>query len=277
MNLILILPEEISPDGCVRLTDQRAGHIRSVLHAVPGNPLRIGRLNGPYGTGTVEKISDRSVTLSCVWEQRVPVRPPIDLLLAMPRPKVLKRLWAQLAALGVGRIILTNAQKVERYYFDTHILDSAFYTQRLMEGLQQARDTVLPEVTVVKRLNPFLKEERFPMVGKKLLADPSGTRTVFQCLEKSDAKTSMCFPPPADRVLVVVGPEGGWTPYELDLFRSHGFEAFGMGARILRTDTACIGLICLLSDWFLERAEAGCVQGDNPVCIDGTNPRTGLW
>ena len=51
------------------------------------------------------------MTLSCVFD-RTPARPPVDLLLALPRPKVLRRLWAQLAAIGVGRIILTNAEGV---------------------------------------------------------------------------------------------------------------------------------------------------------------------
>jgi RsmE family RNA methyltransferase len=188
----------------------------------------------------------------------VPSRPAIDLLLAMPRPKVLKRLWAQFAALGVGRIILTNAEKVERYYFDTHVLDPQFYTARLIEGLQQARDTLLPEVTIVKQLKPFLEGECFPDiepeqsesafrysqekrphgVAKKLIADPSGTQTIFQTLESS----CPC------RVLMAVGPEGGWTPYELELFEQNGYETVGMGKRILRTDTACIGLISLLAE-----------------------------
>ena len=56
----------------------------------------------------------------------------------------MRRLWAQIAALGVGRIILTNAEKVERNYFDTHILAPETYRPLLIEGLQQARDTRLP-------------------------------------------------------------------------------------------------------------------------------------
>jgi RsmE family RNA methyltransferase len=238
MNLILIFPEEVSRSRLVCLTDQRAVHIRKVLGAAPGKALRVGLLNGPLGTGTVVEISGETVTLSCEWEPDVPPRPPIDLLLAMPRPKVLKRLWAQLAAVGVGRIILTNAEKVERFYFDTHVLDPDFYNAQLIEGLQQARDTRLPDVTVIKQLKPFLESGSFPDIGKKLIADPSGTQTVFQCLETDRT----------GRVLISVGPEGGWTPYELKLFEQCGFEKVGIGKRILRTDTACIGLSCLLAE-----------------------------
>ena len=253
MNLILIFPDELVPDNTVRLADERAKHIRSVLRAQTGKTLRIGLLNGPFGAGTVTEISDESVTLSCVWEAAAPPRPPIDLLLAMPRPKVLKRLWAQFAALGLGRIFITNAEKVEKYYFDTHILDPDFYNVRLIEGLQQARDTRLPEVTIVRRLCSFLENDLdavFPRSGKKLLADPSGAQNLFQTLEKSLEN----FPTTCDaasvigkRVLLGIGPEGGWTPAELELFKAHGFEVFGMGPRILRTDTACIALLSQLS------------------------------
>ncbi len=260
MNLILITPEELDATGRARLTDERAKHIRNVLRAEPGKELRIGLLNGPFGTGTVEEILDDSVTLACEFEAETPPRPSIDLLLAMPRPKVLKRLWAQFAALGVGRIFITNAEKVERYYFDTHILEPDFYNARLIEGLQQARDTRLPEVRVVRKLRQFMEEELAPNVpaeiphlrkcgnspafGEMILADPSGTQNIFQTLEESTEKVPMS----GKSVLVAVGPEGGWTPYELELFKTHGFEVFGMGPRILRTDTACVALLGMISE-----------------------------
>jgi RsmE family RNA methyltransferase len=243
MNLILITPEELDATGRARLTDARAKHIRNVLRAEPGKQLRVGLLNGPFGTGTVEEISEGSVMLTCEFEAETPPRPTIDLLLAMPRPKVLKRLWSQFAALGVGRIFVTNAEKVERYYFDTHILEPDFYNARFIEGLQQARDTRLPEVTPVKNLKPFLEDELFPNIEKKILADPSGTQNIFQTLEKSDEKV-----PRSGKILLAVGPEGGWTPVEMEMFKAHGFEVFGMGPRILRTDTACIALLGMISE-----------------------------
>ena len=242
MNLILIHPHELDSAGRVRLGAERAEHIRTVLKATPGKPLKIGLLNGSKGTGTVEEISGKEVVLRCEFEETIPPRPSVDLLLALPRPKVMKRLWAQLAALGVGRIILTNAEKVERYYFDSHVLEPDFYTARLIEGLQQAGDTLLPEVQIVRQLKPFLEDEKFPNIGNRLLADPSGTRTVFQWLEESGEKFPM-----VGNVLIAVGPEGGWTPYELELFAAHGFQAVHVGPRILRTDTACVALLSLLT------------------------------
>ena len=236
MNLILIHPGELNGGRAV-LTGERAAHVRGVLKAGTGRVLRIGLLNGPPGEGTVERLEP--LTLACKWKSEVPPQPAVDLLLALPRPKVMKRLWAQLAALGVGRILLTNAAKVERFYFDTHVLEPGFYNTRLIEGLQQACDTRLPEVRIIKQLKPFLEDELDSLCpdGLRLLADPSGERSLL------DAGWSG-----AGHVLLAVGPEGGWTPYEIGLFRENGFETIGMGPRILRTDTACIALLGMIAE-----------------------------
>jgi RsmE family RNA methyltransferase len=247
MNLILIHPHEPDAKDRVSLSGERAEHILHVLKAAPGKALRIGLLNGPKGCGTVERVGDKEVVLQCEFEETIPARPAIDLLLALPRPKVMKRLWAQIAALGVGRIILTNAEKVERYYFDSHILEPDFYNERLIEGLQQAGDTMLPEVRIIKELKPFLEDELnaiFPGSELRLLADPAGERNIFQCLEWVAPQ----------RCCLAVGPEGGWTPYELELFAAHGFQIFHAGPRILRTDTACVSLVSMVSQLSLTCA-----------------------
>jgi len=240
MNIILIHPHEPDSAGRVYLSGGRAKHICSTLRALPGKELRIGLLDGPLGRGTVESVNGGEAVLCCRFEEKIPPRPAIDLLLALPRPKVMKRLWAQLASLGVGRIILTNAEKVERYYFDSHVLEADFYTDWLIEGLQQAGDTRLPEVQIVKELKPFLEDELdriFPHPGRRLLADPSGDQNIFQCLGSAAPQRSC----------LAIGPEGGWTPYELELFSAHGFRVFNTGPRILRTDTACVALLSLLT------------------------------
>lgn len=241
MNLIILQPLEVDAEGRAILADERARHIRKVLKAEPGKQLRIGLLNGALGTGTVEVVGRNEVVLTCEFVDEPPPKPKIDLILAMPRPKVMKRLWAQLAALGVGRIVLLRSEKVERYYFDSHVLKPEFYNKLLIEGLQQARCTHLPEVMVRPLFKPFVEDELDSLFSNpwKLLADPSGEQRaggVFQGLEAPD------------RVVLAVGAEGGWTPYELARLKEHGFSVFGMGERILRTDTACVGLISHLAE-----------------------------
>jgi RsmE family RNA methyltransferase len=155
----------------------------------------------------------------------------------------MKRLWAQLAALGVGRIVLLRAEKVERFYFDSHVLESEFYTKLMIEGLQQARCTHVPEVLVRPLFKPFVEDELDTLFCEpdcwRLLADPSGTCKLGAFFQDPERPV---------RVVLAVGPEGGWTPYERDRLQRHGFRLFGMGPRILRTDTAAIGLISALAE-----------------------------
>jgi RsmE family RNA methyltransferase len=238
MNLIILQSSDLLENGMAELSDHRAKHIRKVLKLEPGECLRIGLLNGPLGKGTVLSVDKHKVCLQCVFNTEMPPASKIDVLLAMPRPKVLKRLWAQLAALGVGRIVLLNAEKVERYYFDSHVITPEFYNAKLIEGLQQARCTHLPEVLIQKRFKPFVEDELNELFPDhlKLLADPSGEQRIGE------------FNFSEERVLLAIGPEGGWTPYELEKLQGHGFHLFGMGSRVLRTDTACVGLLTLLSE-----------------------------
>lgn len=242
MNLIILHPAELDAEGRCVLTDDRAHHILTILKAETGKTLRVGVLNGPLGAAMVEKADRQAVVLKCTLEDQVPAKSRMDLLLAMPRPKVLKRLWAQLAALGVGRIVLVRADKVERYYFDSHVLDPEFYTKRLIEGLQQAKCTHLPEVLIRPRFKPFVEDELNTLFPNhlKLLADPSGDKQLAD-LFRSDAWPG--------RILIAIGPEGGWTPYERSRLQENNFQIFGMGRRILRTDTATIGILSMLSTY----------------------------
>jgi len=240
VNVLLFDPADVSAAGDVRVSGSRASHLLQVLKVTPGQTVRVGVIDGPLGTGTVQSIGDDAVELHCAFDAHAPELPRVDLLLAVPRPKVLRRLWAQLAAIGVGRIILTNAEKVERPYFDTHILEEDTYRPLLIEGLQQARDTHVPQVSIHRRFKVFVEDELEKLCGPgcRLVADPSATKAASQALRTAGAA----------RVLLAVGPEGGWNAFEIALLEAHGFTPIGMGSRTLRTDTACVALLALVHD-----------------------------
>jgi 16S rRNA (uracil1498-N3)-methyltransferase len=248
MNLVLIEADEIAPDGSVTLEDRRARHIREVLGAQTGRRLRIGRLDGPLGHGCVTETAPARVRLQCVFEDETPDRPALDLLLAMPRPKAMRRLWSQLAALGVDRIAVTAARKVERGYFDSHVLRPDVRRRFLMEGLEQAADTRLPAVTVYRRFSDAVRE--FPDTGHpdaiRLLAEPGTAPTVRTRIVESAAT----------RALLAVGPESGWMPEERAALVARGFTTVSLGPRILRTDTACLALMTLIHDTLSPRRAA---------------------
>jgi RsmE family RNA methyltransferase len=239
VNLILLEERDRIDGSCVTLSDARAAHLLDVLRVTRGQTVRVGLLDGPLGMGTVEATGNGRVTMRCAFDTDTPARPRVDVLLALPRPKVMRRLWAQLAALGVGRIILTNARRVERDYFDTHVLTEACYRPLLIEGLQQARDTRLPLVSIHRQFRILVEDhlDDLSPSGVRLVADPSATTAIADALAGTDG-----------RVLMAIGPEGGWNDFERSLLQAHGFVAVGLGPRTLRVDTACTALLAIAHD-----------------------------
>ncbi|MEI7947203.1 MAG: RsmE family RNA methyltransferase [bacterium] len=241
MNRIILASDECNSDGTVTLTDERAEHIRTVLKARVGDAVRTGVLNGLIGTSRVERMDEQGVVLRTQHDEQAP-EPWFDLILAAPRPKVLKRLWPQLAALGARRIVILNAFKVEKCYFSSQWIEPAHYTPLLVEGLMQVGITRLPDVQIKQLFKPFMEDELdtcFPN-ALRLIAHPGEAGGHGWKLEQGQ------------RPLLAIGPEGGWTDYELDMFLNRGFTPFSLGSRPLRTDTATIALISVLQERLLR-------------------------
>lgn len=239
VNLLLLDPGELQPDGTARLTGRRLLHAREVLRAAAGDRLRCGVVGGALGTAEVLALDGEALVLRATLDEAPPPRPQVDLILALPRPKALKRLLPQIAQLGVDRLVLLNAARVEKSYFSSPALAPGSQRALMLAGLEQARDTVLPQVLLRERFRPFVEDELdglFPS-ARRLLAHPAADGPLA-----APGATAR----PA-RTLLAIGPEGGWVPFELELLRAQGFTAFSAGPRILRTETAVPYLLGLLA------------------------------
>ena len=223
MNLLLLHEADFLADGTARLTGRRLLHAREVLRASQGDSLRIGRLGGKTGTGEILRLSADELVLRVTLPDDPPPRPAIDLLLALPRPKALRRVLPAVASLGVDRIVLLNAARVEKSYFESKVFDQI--ADLLEQGLEQARDTRPPEVLVRDRFRPFVEDELEAMFpgAQRLLAHPAAASPL---------------PERRGRALLAVGPEGGWVPFELELLQGRGFVPFTLGPRPLRVEVA---------------------------------------
>ena len=241
MNRILFEPGELH-DGLVTFDDVRAEHVLSVLHGEVGQVLKTGIVDGPVGTSRILAIDGRAVTVRCTHDG-VSLRPWIDLVLAPPRPRVMKRLLPQLATMGVGRIVLVGAKKVEKDFWGATLLKEANYRPLLVDGLMQAGTSILPTLETRRNFRRFVTDELdalFPtanrIVAHPYAADRSASRPVDRSVDGHD------------RPLLAIGPEGGWTDEEVALLEDRGFARHSLGSRILRTDTATIALLARLMD-----------------------------
>lgn len=236
MNIILADSDEIT-DKHLRLTDYRAEHIVKVLRSRVGDVVRFGIINGGKGEGQIHAIVKKypfTVDLKIEIFESVPESPHIDLILALPRPIMLKRIISQVTALGVATIHLIHANRVEKSFWDSSIVSAHEFRPFLLHGLEQAIDTRLPKISLHRKFKPFI-EDYFPTVKSQyrynILAHPGGQTTLQQEIETKGS-----------RVALAVGPEGGWVDYEVDKFREQGFADCTIGERILKVDTAVIAL-----------------------------------
>lgn len=225
MNLLLLSPDELQPDGTARVPGRRARHVAEVLRAGPGDILRVGVLGGKLGTARLLALEDEGALLAVTLTEAPPRRPGVELILAMPRPKAVRRVLAAVASLGVDRLVLLNAARVEKSYFDSKVLAEGRIRKHLLEGLEQAQDTVLPEVVIADRFRPFVEDTLEGLVGpsERLLLHPGPPEAAR--------------PPRGEKRVLAIGPEGGWVPFERELLAAHGFTPLALGPRTLRTET----------------------------------------
>lgn len=226
MNLILLETTDYISPNRVRLNDYRFQHIREVHRATEGDELRVGLLNGPIGKGCLIEMTGSFVTMEVQLEDSPPAPLPATLLLALPRPKMLKRILQSISSLGVKEIYLINSYRVDKSYWSTPILTEDNLTEHLKLGLEQSVDTQLPTVHLRKRFKPFVEDELPDLVkGKRAL--------VAHPYQAASTPTASLEP-----TVLAIGPEGGFIPYEIEKLQEVGFNPIELGQRILRVETA---------------------------------------
>ena len=249
MNRILFEKSEIR-EGLCTFSGSRAEHVLGVLHGEVGQILKTGELDGQVGTSEIVAIAGAEITVRCSHASAAPA-PWIDLVLAPPRPRAMKRLLPQLAALGVGRIVLVGAEKVEKAFWGAQLLREEVHRPLFIDGLMQSGTSAVPKIQIEKNFHRYAAgrlDEDFSGTARKFVAHPSTSN--------SNAETRNQKPETSARIALAIGPEGGWTDEEVEMLESHGFERYSLGPRILRTDTAAIALVAQLMRHF-DGATAG--------------------
>ena len=231
MNLILLFDDDFLEPQRVRLTGRRLAYVRTVHRAAVGDTLRVGRLHGRMGTGVVTRLDDAELTMDVALEHDPPTRLALTLLLALPRPKALRRLLQYAAAIGLQRVVLLNTWRVEKSFWASPALREAALREQLLLGLEQGGDTLPPTVELRQRFKPFVEDE--------LRGLSAGT-----CALVAHPAAAQACPRAVDQPMTLaVGPEGGFTPYEVDLLCAHGFAAVSLGPRRLRVEHAVPALL----------------------------------
>tara|TARA_B100000767_G_scaffold275025_1_gene310087 strand:- start:383 stop:1141 length:759 start_codon:yes stop_codon:yes gene_type:complete len=251
VNLLLLDSSELTADNRTTLSDRRAQHICQVLQAKTGTILNAGVLNGERGSAEVIHINSARTAVHLKFLPNLnndtsltPKPLQITVVMALPRPKVAKRLIAVCAECGIKELHFINSFRVEKSFWQSPLLSPHNIHQQLLLGLEQSKDTQLPTVSLHSRFKPFV-EDRLNDIRKNkrcLLAHPYNADITLNERMHRGLTTDQTGH------VIVIGPEGGFIPYEVELLRHNGCQSLAIGVRIYRVETVLPMLLALLSN-----------------------------
>ena len=233
MNLLLFEEKELTEDRTLRLEGRRAEHLFCVLHAKAGDSLRAGMLGGGLGRAEVLECTRHSALLRadpCT----TPPPPPREIVpvIALPRPQSFKKTLHFIASCGIRKAYFTGAEKVEKSYWKSDAVQEEHIRSELILGLEQGGTTILPDIRFRPHLRSFLAGEEMADLKSRLTPLLAHPRNAEKCPAQTDG-----------RILLAIGPEGGFSDAEVDLFTAAGFRAVEIGPWILRVEFA-LSFLC---------------------------------
>jgi len=231
MNLILLYKTDFISSDTVSLDGQRFEHLRKVLRVEQGTWVKVGLLGGMLGSGEVIKLNDDSIELRVKLTDEPPEALPLTLICALQRPQTMKKVLQASIAYGVKKIYFIHSRKVEKSYWSSPLLEEEALRKHIILGLEQSCDTVMPEIYFRRKFKAFVEDELIGIVGDSIgiTAHPTASEA---CPAQVEKPLTLC-----------VGPEGGFTDYEIEMLAAHACPAVHLGTRPLRTEFAICALL----------------------------------
>lgn len=224
MNIVLLDPRQTESEIWSITSKRQLEHLKQHINVQVGDTLKVGIREGQRYLTEVVEVTEQVVKLKPIQIEPVPAKLPVTLIVAMPRPKVLRRLIMDSVTLGVEKIILLHSYRVDKSYWQTPFLQQL--DQYITLGLEQAGDTIAPKIEIYKRFKPFVED----VLPSLITADcPAYVAHPYADLKMPFAIDHPCT--------IMIGPEGGFIPYEVDLLIKNGCQAVSLGNRIIRTET----------------------------------------
>ena len=239
MHRFYIAPGEWDPDALV-LTGGEAHHARNVLRLEPGNRVALFNGNGREVTAEVSGVTSSRIELRKLHETATPpLRCQITLGQAIPKGKNMDLIVQKAVELGAAEIVpIISDRTVVRLGSEESEQKRNKWQAIAVEAAKQCGQNWLPQVKTPRPMAEFF-------------ADAARHELRLICSLQPDAQQLKNILAETDQrpasVLMMVGPEGDFTPAELNVARANGCRPITLGPIILRVETAAIYCLSVLS------------------------------
>ena len=246
MHRFYISPENWHPDA-IALTGSEAHHSRDVLRMKRGEKLVLFNGCGREITAEIIDLGDSEIRLRKLHESETPpLRCRIVLGQAVPKGKNMELIVQKAVEIGAAEIVpIISDRTIVQVDSESAAQKQAKWQQIAIEAAKQSGQNWLPRVHVPRKLGEFFDTATgnagfdLRLIGS-LQPDAQHLKKILK-----DYSSEHQHRPQS--VLMLVGPEGDFTPAELALARRHGCRPITLGPIILRVETAAIYCLSILS------------------------------
>ena len=113
MNIVLLDPRQTQNEVWSITSKRQLEHLHTHINLQVGDTLKVGIAEGARYLTKVLQVGPTAIHIQPIQQENVPQKLPVTLIVALPRPKVLRRLIMDAVTLGVEKIILIHSYRVD--------------------------------------------------------------------------------------------------------------------------------------------------------------------
>ena len=227
-------------DKDIVITGTDVNHIRNVLRMTPGEEVTVSDGQGMDYFCRIAELTKEEVRLDIVdsWHSFVELPTKIYLFQGLPKSDKMEMIIQKAVELGVYEVIpVSTARAVVKLDAKKEASKQKRWQTIAESAAKQSKRMVIPEIHSVMKFSEavnYAEELDIRFIPYELAENMAHTKKLFEQIE------------PGQSIGIFIGPEGGFTPEEIELAMNQQVQPITLGKRILRTETAGMTVLSIL-------------------------------